>query len=135
MRKKIFLFEGILQIFIALGAVGGGLGLLLDISGQGMGFSVGMLSNSPFPNYLIPGLVLFTVNGIGNFVGAFLSFRKHPFSGYAGIFLGGFLVAWILVQVWVVGWVSWLQSFMLSLGVLELALALLLQKALAHEAK
>lgn len=133
MNKKIFWVEGILQVFIALGAVGGGLVLLLDTSGGRMGFSVEMLSGSPFPNYLVPGLVLFTINGIGNFVAAFLSFRQHRFSAYAGIALGGFLAVWILIQVMIIGWVSWLQPFMLFLGLVELALGVPLYKTLKRE--
>jgi len=135
MKKIIFLFEGILQIFIALGAVGGGLVLLLDPSGQGMGFSVELLSNSPFTNYLIPGLFLLAVNGIGNFFCGFLSIRKHQYAGYAGMLFGAILMVWILVQVWVLGWVSWLQPLFLFLGALELALGLILNKGLAREAK
>lgn len=128
MNKKLSLFEGLLQIFIAVGAVGGGLVLLLDPSGQGMGFSVELLSGSPFSSYLIPGLVLFAVIGIGNFTAAFLSFRKHRIAGLAGILLGGFLAAWILIQVWIVGWLIWLQPFMLALGVLELVLGIFMRR-------
>lgn len=135
MKKRIFLFEGILQIFIALGAVGGGLVLLLDPSGQGIGFSVELLSNSPFSNYLIPGLFLFLVNGIGNFFCGFLSIREHHYAGYAGILFGAIMMTWILVQVAVLGWVSWLQPTYLFLGALELILGFVLQKALAGEAK
>ena len=128
MNKKLSLFEGLLQIFIAVGAVGGGLVLLLDPSGQGMGFSVELLSGSPFSSYLIPGLVLFAVIGIGNFTAAFLSFRKHRIAGLAGILLGGFLAAWILIQVWIVGWLIWLQPFMLAFGVLELVLGIFMRR-------
>ena len=123
--KRIFLFEGTLQIFIALGAVGGGLALLLDPSGQGIGFSVELLSNSPFSNYLIPGLFLFLVNGIGNFFCGFLSIKKHRYAGYAGM----------LVQAALLGWVSWFQPIYLFLGALELGLGFLLHKVLAGEAK
>lgn len=128
MNKKPFLFEGLLQIFIAVGAVGGGLVLLLDPSGQGMGFSVELLSGSPFSSYLIPGWVLFAVIGIGNFAAAFLSFRKHRIAGLAGILLGGFLAVWILIQVWIVGWLIWLQPFMLVLGFLELGLGFFMHR-------
>ena len=135
MKKRIFLFEGILQIFIALGALGGGLVLLLDPSGQEMGFSIDLLSNSPFTNYLIPGLFLFLVNGIGNFFCGFLSIRKNRYAGYAGMLFGAVMIIWILVQVTVLGWVSWLQPTYLFLGALELVLGFLLHKELAGEVK
>jgi len=135
MNKRLFLFEGILQIFIGIGAVGGGLVLLLDPSGQGMGFSVELLANSPFRNYLIPGLFLFAVNGIGNFTCGFLSIKKHRYAGYAGMLFGLIMMVWILVQVSIIGWVSWLQPIFLSLGALELVLGLLLHMELARGAK
>ena len=135
MNKKLFLFEGILQIFIGIGAVGGGLVLILDPSGQGMGFSVELLANSPFRNYLIPGLFLFTVNGIGNFLSGFLSIRKHRYAGYAGMLFGAIMMIWILVQVAILGWVNWLQQTYLFLGALELIVGFLLHKELVGEAK
>ena len=60
---------GILQIFIGLGAVAGGVGL---ISG-GLKFPLEWLRRSPFTDYLIPGLVLLTVNGIGSLAGGVAS--------------------------------------------------------------
>ena len=135
MNKKLYVFEGILQIFIGIGAVGGGLVLILDPSGQGMGFSVELLSKSPFTNYLIPGLFLFLINGIGNFFSGFLSIRKHLYAGYAGMLFGAIMMGWILVQVSILGWVSWLQPTYLFLGTLELVLGLLLHKELAKDAK
>ena len=94
-----------------------------------------MLSDSPFTNYLVPGLFLLFVNGLGNFFGGFLSIRKYRYAGYGGMLLGAIMMGWILVQVAILGWVNWLQQTYLFLGGLELILGFLLNKELSGEAK
>ena len=56
---------GLLQVFIGLGAVAGGLGLVLEPSGANLGMPLEALEHSPFSTYLIPGIVLFVLNGFG----------------------------------------------------------------------
>ncbi len=82
---------GGLQTFIGVGALAGGLMLMLEPSGSGMGFPVELLQGSPFPDYRIPGVFLFTVNGLGSLVGAGLSFARHRHAGEAAALLGGIL--------------------------------------------
>jgi hypothetical protein len=41
-----------------------------------MGAPVSMLEGSPFTSFLIPGIVLFVLFGIGNVIGAILSLTK-----------------------------------------------------------
>lgn len=62
-RKRLAKALGILQLFIGLGAVAGGLGLVLESDGSNLGMPLSMLEHSPFSDFLIPGLVLLIVNG------------------------------------------------------------------------
>lgn len=55
---------GVLQVLIGLGAVAGGLGLIVDPTGASLGLPVEWLSGSPFPDHLIPDIVLLGVNGL-----------------------------------------------------------------------
>ena len=52
---------GVLQVLIGLGAVGGGLGLILDTSGSNLGMPLEMLKRTPFSTFLVPGIVLLIV--------------------------------------------------------------------------
>ena len=61
--KRLSKALGILQLFIGLGAVAGGLGLVLEPDGSNLGMPLSMLEHSPFSDFLIPGLVLLLVNG------------------------------------------------------------------------
>ncbi len=50
--------------FQAVGAIGGGLALVIRPSGSLMQMPLSMLEHSPFPNFLIPGLFLLIVLGL-----------------------------------------------------------------------
>jgi hypothetical protein len=123
MRKGLVKVLGVLQVLIGLGAVGGGLGLVMDPSGGNLGIPLELLEDSPFATYLIPGIVLLTVNGLGSLAGAAASFRGYRYAGKAAMALGAFLVVWIVVQAYWIG-VRWLHALYLGLGALELVLGL-----------
>jgi len=126
---------GILQVFIGLGAVGGGLALVLEPSGAKLGIPLEELRISPFSTYLIPGAVLFLVNGIGSLSGAAASFTRYRHAGEVAMALGAFLMAWIAVQVYWFSSIHWLHAFYFGLGVLEVLLGLSLRQNLRTRAE
>jgi hypothetical protein len=107
LKKIVITFTGILQIFIALGAIGGGITLIIKPDGSLMQMPLSCLSGSPFTSFLVPGLILLIVNGFGNFVAGILCFRQHWLAGFAGIFFGLGMMIWIFVQVNMIGGGSW----------------------------
>jgi hypothetical protein len=117
--RKLYITLGIIQGFIALGAIPAGLGYLSDTSGVGMGASVELLKNSPLTSFLIPALFLLIVHGFGNVLGAILSFRKKPFAGKVGLVLGLILSIWIIIQVYWIGLSSFMQPMFLIIGIAE----------------
>ncbi|MGD8415386.1 MAG: hypothetical protein PVF33_14185 [Candidatus Latescibacterota bacterium] len=121
---------GALQAFVGVGAVGGGLGLILEPGGSNLGIPLELLDNSPFSTYLIPGVVLFGVNGLGSLVGAAASFKRYRYAAETALVLGVFLVVWILLQIYWFAGMHWLHALYLGLGILEFALGWSLRKAL-----
>ena len=119
MSKRLFIALGILQTFIGIGAVAGGLALVLDPSGGNLQMPLYLLDNTPFADFLVPGIVLFAVNGLGSLAGAVASFTRRRYAGEVAIALGAFLVAWILVQVYWIAGIHWLHWLYLSLGIVE----------------
>lgn len=117
---------GLLQAFIALGALAGGFLLVKDPTGSAMGLPLSLLDGSMFTDYLIPGLFLFLVNGLGSTLGAILSFRKNQYAGEAATALGAILVAWIVIQVSIIHSVHLLHILYFTLGIIELALGVLM---------
>jgi hypothetical protein len=117
---------GTLQVFIGIGGVAGGFGLVTEPSGVKLGFLVEWLSKSPFSDYLIPGLVLLVVIGVGSLAGSVLSILGYRYSGEIAAASGAFLMIWIVAQVWWIGLTIWLQPLFFCLGVVELVSGLLL---------
>ena len=124
---------GVLQVLIGLGAVGGGLALVLEPSGSNLGIPLEVLKSSPFLTFLVPGIVLLIVNGFGSLVGATASFTRYWCAGEIAIALGLFLVAWIMFQVYWFAAFHWFHALYLSIGLLELVLGWLLRKVLRRE--
>jgi hypothetical protein len=124
---------GVLQALIGIGAVGGGLGLVLEPSGENLGIPIELLQNSPFSDYLVPGIFLLAINGIGSIVGSVLSFKRYVYAGETAMALGVFLVAWIVLQVYWIDAFHWLHACYLGLGLWEFVLGWLHRRAFSRE--
>lgn len=114
-----------LLVLQGIGAVGGGIALMLGPQGEIIPLPVSQLAGSPFDSYLIPGLVLFTVLGIGPLAVAFLAWRRHVLSPVLTLLVGLALLIWIGVQVAIIGYSTEpmpLQAMYLGLGAGLLAL-------------
>ncbi len=133
MKKAIFLAQGVTQIFVGLTSFVSGALMIAFPSGSIFQAPPDMLRGSPFHNFLIPGIILLAVNGIGQLIAAFLCFRRHPLSGYLGAAFGIGLIIWIFVQVDMIGGGSILQYGYFALGVAETALAVLMQPFVSAE--
>jgi hypothetical protein len=107
-----------LELFTAAGAFYGGGMLIADPSGQKIGFSLPMLERTPFTSYLVPGLVLFGMNGLGMLcVAATVAFGWRRAID-ASLVAGALLAAWVAAQVAMIGYLSALQPIMFAVGVL-----------------
>lgn len=125
-------------ILLSLGALPAGALFIAAPDGRLMGMPLSALSRSPFTSFLVPGLSLFTFLGVYPLIVAYGLLRKpgwkwaeslNPFKSYhwsfAAALAAGFAVEiWIGVQIWAVGYVSFLQPFYLVWGLVMLILTL-----------
>ena len=92
-------------LFIGIGAVAGGLSMIIDPSGKTLHmdgmlpfFQVLPFADVLFQDFLFPGFALLIVNGLTNLTAAVLLFRKKK----TGVILGGIfgvtLMLWICIQ-------------------------------------
>ena len=116
---NLYVILGILQIIVAIGAVPSGLHFLRDPSGVSSGMNLAMLDNSPFIDFFFPGLFLLVFLGLGNLLGGVVTFMKIEVSGFIGLALGIILMLWIFLQVWWIGFTSFLQPTLFILGAIE----------------
>lgn len=86
-----------MHLFVGAGAIAGGLAAITNPL-EPFGMSVVHLKNSPFTNYFIPGIILFTVLGIGNIISAFTFRFKSKYQGYISSIFSWALMIWIVVQ-------------------------------------
>jgi hypothetical protein len=93
----------ILTAIQAIGAIGGGIGLVRDPI-KNIGMPISMLEGSPFKDYLIPGLILLIVVGLfALFVLAGLLRRWTP-AWWLSLASGGGLIVWIIVEAALLGY-------------------------------
>ena len=123
-KRRVFIALGALQAFIGLGAIGGGFMLVIDPSGNALGLPLSFLEGSPFSDFLIPGIFLLAVNGVGGMVGAGLSFTRRRYAQEIAIVLGAILIAWIVIQVVFIRSIGWLHILYFIFAVVELGLGL-----------
>jgi peptidoglycan/LPS O-acetylase OafA/YrhL len=110
---------GALLAFGALNAFGGGyygLSGAKDIPRE-------WLEGSPFPDYFIPSLILFSVVGGSLLVAAISVFWRWGMARLLALGAGAIVLGWIAVQVAIIGYVSWMQPTTAIAAVAILALA------------
>jgi hypothetical protein len=108
----------VLDVVLSIGALAGGLVLILAPRGEIMPLPLSALSGSPFDTYLGPGLILFSVLGLGPLAAAYLAWRRHPVAPLAALVVGAALVIWVAVEVAIIGYSNEppLQAIYLVLG-------------------
>lgn len=109
----------VLEILLSVGALGGGLVLILAPRGEIMPLPLSALAGSPFETYLGPGLILFTVLGLGPLMAARLVWLRHPLAPVGAFIVGVALLIWVAVEIAIIGYSNEppLQAIYLVLGV------------------
>jgi hypothetical protein len=98
-RRILWIVVIVLNIFLALTAFLGGIGLLAGINAPG----VEQLQSSPFKDYTIPGLSLSVIVGGSALLAAILLIRKSRFAVLCSIGAGIIIMFFEFVEVLVIG--------------------------------
>ncbi len=108
-----------LEAFLSVGALGGGIGLMLGPNGEIIPLPVRALAGSHFNNYFVPGVILFAVLGLGPLAAAVLAWRRHRAAPFLAFTVGCALLIWLIVEIAIVGYSNNppLQPFYLGLGI------------------
>jgi hypothetical protein len=114
-----------LHILVGIGASAGGLCAVLDPASP-MGMSTEALRGGPFKDFLIPGLFLMCVLGLGNLATSVAVARKAPFHGICSGALGAVMVAWIAIQCVILQAVVSLHVIFFCIGAIQGILAIVL---------
>lgn len=118
----------ILLAFIGLGAVYGGVMLISDPTGWKIGMHTGMLKHSPFKDFLVPGIILFIVLGLGSLVTCAMATLHTPRYSLWIIFFGFAIAIWISVQMLMLREVYFLQVLFGAIGITLMILGIIERK-------
>ena len=99
---------GLLGGYAAISAPGGPFGIPLEV-----------LKNGPFTNFLIPGLALFVLIGLGHIITGIYMLRRGKFASYAEGVQAAITLGWILIQCWVMEEVNGMHIAVFSIGAVQ----------------
>jgi len=89
----------VLEVFLGLGALFGGGALILAPDGHLLGMPVKLLAGSPFPSFLVPGIILFGLIGVGPLMAAAITLRRQAMAPLAAVAVGVTLIGWVSVEM------------------------------------
>jgi len=139
----------ILLTLLGLGAIFGGGVLIISPSGALFKMPLYLLNNSPFNNYLIPGIILFSVLGLAPILLVWallkkpkyklvelLNFYKDMYWAWTFcIYLAFALIIWIQVEMFYLQSVHWSHTLYMLLAIAIIFVALLPQVRKRYENK
>ena len=123
--KKIYRLLFALHAFVGVGAVFGGLAAITNPKSP-LGIPIEILKNSPFNDFLIPGIILFTLIGLGNIVCALLFRFKLRYQGYISSVFSWALVIWIVVQCIMLNSIEALHIIFFTIGLIKATLSIII---------
>ena len=136
--------------FLALGALGGGIVLIISPDGELIGLPLSEFKNIPFSSYTIPGIILFSILGVvpslliiallkkpeSNIAEQINMFKDMHWSWTYSIYIAFTLIGWIHIElIFLQGAVHWLQTFYMFYAILIIIIALLPQMRYLYKKK
>jgi hypothetical protein len=113
----------ILVSFIALTATLSGLIMMSNPDGSILKIPLSLLSETPFKDFLLPGLLLTALVGVINLIAVYYNILRHPLR-YNWAMAGGFMISgWITAQMILINAAHWLHFIYLGIGILIILLA------------
>jgi hypothetical protein len=111
-------------VLLGLGALAGGIALVSRPDGSVMHFDVSLLAGSPFRDYLVPGLILGGLFGVGSLAVAALGLRQWRIAPFLACAIGCAQMIWIVVELAIIRELSFLHPTFFGVGLLLAAASL-----------
>ncbi len=129
--RKIAIFW---TLFIGIGALAGGSGMVSDPTGKFMGmdtllpnFQVLPFADVLFQDYTFPGIALICVNGITQLITTVFLFKRHRLASSFTIGCGVILMLWICIQFYMFP-INFVSGIYFVFGLLEAATGVAMKK-------
>ncbi len=113
----------ILLSFIALTSIISGIFMISCREGGILNLPISLLKDTPFNNFMVPGILLAIIVGGVNLVAIFYNLENHA-NQYNWAMAGGFIISgWIIAQIILINTVHWLHFIFLGMGILIILLS------------
>lgn len=122
MRNMLMIILG----FTAFSAVTSGIILMLKPD-DGLGLSPELLTNTPFPNYFIPALILTVIVGGSNLFAFIITVKRKNSWFFWSVISGILICGWIIIQIILIREFFWLQWLYLLVGLFTVLVTLQLK--------
>ena len=130
-----------LLAFLGVGAIFGGGALIISPSGELLGMPLSMIKDSPFPDFLVPAIFLFTFLGLAPCLLIFALLKKPEsklaelinfykdmhWSWSFSIYIAFILIMWLQLEMMFIHSVHWSHTFYMFLAVTIIIVAILPQ--------
>lgn len=126
MKTMIKILALLILFFNGFGALYGGWNLIRHPNGESVDLDLNLLRNSPFHNYLIPGIILFMTNGIFSLMILTAIILNHKKQAWLILGQGMILSGWMIVQLILIPGINYLQVIYCFAGLLLILCGLLL---------
>ncbi|MGM0588078.1 MAG: hypothetical protein ACQETE_06685 [Bacteroidota bacterium] len=106
-QRPISFYALLILLFFqsASGLYGGG-ALIGDPTGDALQLPTSLLAGTPFPDFLIPGLILFSVLGIFPLIVCIGSWQRRTWAWPGAVLVSIALIIWIGVEIAMIGYAS-----------------------------
>lgn len=122
------IFAGILIALHGIIAAICGIILMQDVSGGSIGLQQALLEHSPFTDYFYPGLILYTILGLGSFYTGICTLVRARYYVWLLMTVGCGIIIWIITQMIMIRLQFNLQYVIGVIGIITLLLGILLRK-------
>jgi len=113
--KQLRVITIILHFVVGVFGLMGGFAAISSPNGP-FGISTDVLKNGPFSNFLIPGLTLFIVIGIGHIITGIIVIKRNKYFPYVQGIMAAITVGWIIIQCWVMQDINALHIVIFIIG-------------------
>jgi hypothetical protein len=107
MMKTVRWMAIVLLVFLSVSSFYGSIPMIADPHGSPLGMPQALLQHSPFPSFLVPGLVLFIANGVLALWTLWLVLAQVPRSPRWTVLQGCMLLGWLVVECIMLRMVIW----------------------------
>ena len=98
-QNKLRITAIVLMMVTGINALAAGYSFMVDPSGSGLGMTLSYIQDSPFPDFFIPGILLFFFNGVLNVFTVIVAMRKGKTYPLLTAIQGCILLGWIIIQL------------------------------------